>query len=87
MFELHHLSAGEQLEWLRRGEISPRELADHYLDRIARLDAGLGAFATVTTVEARDRADATLWRLACRIAVYGVALNATLTHLENRLEG
>lgn len=31
--------------------------------------------------------DATLWRLACRIAVYGVALNATLTHLENRLEG
>ena len=31
--------------------------------------------------------DATLWRLACRIAVYGVALNATLTHLENRLDG
>jgi hypothetical protein len=31
--------------------------------------------------------DATLWRLACRIAVYGVALNATLTHLEDRLEG
>ena len=60
MFELHHLSAGEQLEWLRRGEISPRELADHYLDRIARLDAGLGAFATVTTVEARERAAAVL---------------------------
>lgn len=31
--------------------------------------------------------DATLWRLACRIAVYGVALDATLTHLENRLNG
>jgi hypothetical protein len=31
--------------------------------------------------------DATLWRLACRIAVYGVALDATLTHLENRLRG
>jgi hypothetical protein len=31
--------------------------------------------------------DATLWRLACRIAVYGVALNATLTHLEDRLNG
>lgn len=29
--------------------------------------------------------DATLWRLACRIAVYGVALDATLTHLEARL--
>ncbi|MCR3749407.1 hypothetical protein [Lentzea californiensis] len=31
--------------------------------------------------------DATLWRLACRIAVYGVALEATLTHLEDRLSG
>jgi len=31
--------------------------------------------------------DATLWRLACRIAVYGVALDATLTHLQNRLNG
>lgn len=31
--------------------------------------------------------EATLWRLACRIAVYGVALEATLTHLENRLDG
>lgn len=31
--------------------------------------------------------DGTLWRLACRIAVYGVALDATLTHLEQRLDG
>ena len=31
--------------------------------------------------------DATFRRLTCRIAVYGVALNATLTHLENRLNG
>ncbi|GGU48448.1 hypothetical protein [Lentzea flava] len=31
--------------------------------------------------------DVTFQRLTCRIAVYGVALNATLTHLENRLEG
>lgn len=31
--------------------------------------------------------DATFRRLACRIAVYGVALRATLTHLENRLNG
>jgi len=31
--------------------------------------------------------DATFRRLACRIAVYGVALEATLTHLENRLNG
>ncbi|WP_434449929.1 hypothetical protein [Lentzea sp. E54] len=31
--------------------------------------------------------DVTLWRLACRIAVYGVALDATLTHLQQRLNG
>lgn len=31
--------------------------------------------------------EATFRRLACRIAVYGVALEATLTHLENRLNG
>jgi hypothetical protein len=31
--------------------------------------------------------DVTFRRLACRIAVYGVALDATLTHLEERLDG
>jgi hypothetical protein len=31
--------------------------------------------------------DVTFQRLTCRIAVYGVALDATLTHLENRLKG
>ncbi|WP_394613568.1 hypothetical protein JNUCC0626_27010 [Lentzea sp. JNUCC 0626] len=31
--------------------------------------------------------DATLWRLACRIAVYGVALNTTLDHIRARLNG
>ncbi len=58
MFELHHLTANEQLDWLRRGEVSPRELTDHYLERIARLDAGLGAFATVTAAQAQARAAA-----------------------------
>lgn len=58
MFELHHLTAGEQLDWVRRGEVTPRELTDHYLDRIARLDDGLGAFVTVTAAEARTRAAA-----------------------------
>jgi amidase len=71
MFELHHLTASDQLDWLRRGEITPRELTDHYLARIERLDGGLGAFATVTPDAARARADAvadlpralTLWGL------------------------
>jgi amidase len=54
--ELHHLTALEQLDRLRRGELSPVELAEHYLDRIDRLDAGLGAFATVTRDAALARA-------------------------------
>jgi amidase len=58
VFELHHLTALEQLDWLRRGEVSPRELTEHYLGRIARLDPELGAFATVTPERARERADA-----------------------------
>ncbi|HWR85833.1 MAG TPA: amidase, partial [Rhodoglobus sp.] len=58
MFELHHLTASEQLDWLRRGEVTPRELTEHYLARIERLDAGLGAFATVTPDAALARADA-----------------------------
>lgn len=58
MFELHHLTALEQLDRLRRGQISPRELTEHYLARIERLDPGLGAFVTVTPDRARERADA-----------------------------
>ena len=69
MFELHHLSAVEQLDWLRRGEVTPEELAEHYLARIARLDGELGAFVTVTPERALERARsirdsshaATLW--------------------------
>jgi amidase len=56
MFELHHLTALEQLDWLRRGEVSPTELATHYLDRIDRLDGELGAFTTVTRDAALERA-------------------------------
>src|SRR5690554_6030045 len=58
MFELHHLTAQEQWDWLHRGEITPRELAEHYLERIARLDGELGAFVTVTPEAALKRADA-----------------------------
>lgn len=54
--ELHDLTALEQLDRLRRGEISPTELASHYLERIERLDAGLGAFTTVTRDAALARA-------------------------------
>ncbi|MFJ4219139.1 amidase [Curtobacterium luteum] len=63
MFELHHLSAQDLWDWIRRGEVTAREAVDHYLARIARLDPagadgpGLGAFVTVTAESARDRAD------------------------------
>jgi amidase len=72
VFELHHLTAQEQWDWLQRGEVTPVELAEHYLERIERLDAGLGAFVTVTPNAALERArtlaetvprTATLWGL------------------------
>ncbi len=57
MFELHHLSAQDQWDWLQRGEITPVELTRHYLERIERLDGGLGAFVTVTEEAAIVRAE------------------------------
>lgn len=56
MTELHHLTAIDQLDRMRRGGLSPAELALHYLDRIARLDGELGAFTTVTSAASLERA-------------------------------
>lgn len=56
MEDLHHLAAQEQWTLLQRGEFTPLELANHYLERIERLDTGLGAFVTVTADAARHRA-------------------------------
>ncbi|MFI6478925.1 amidase [Nonomuraea sp. NPDC050663] len=52
MAYIHDLTAIEQAEAVRRREISPVEIAEHYLDRIERLDPQVGAYVTV----ARDRA-------------------------------
>lgn len=63
MGEWHDLSAGAQLEMLRAHDLSARELTEHYLARIERLDHELGAFLTMTTqvaLEEADRADALL---------------------------
>lgn len=46
--DLHRLSAAAQLSALRAGEVSSRELTEHYLERIEKLDGELGAFVTVT---------------------------------------
>jgi amidase len=72
MFELHHLSAQEQLDWLRRGEISPTELVTHYLERIEH-HADLGAFVTVTPHAALERA-AAVDSLSRASALWGLPL-------------
>jgi len=53
--ELHDLTAVEQGELIRKGEISPVELTDHYLERASRLD-DVGAFVVLTEDLARQRA-------------------------------
>jgi len=54
--QLHDLTALEQAAAVRTKDVSPTELVDHALDRIALLDAGLGAFITVTPERAREAA-------------------------------
>jgi amidase len=54
--ELHDLSALEQGVAIRAREVSSLELLDHYLARVERLDAELGAFVTVTAERARAAA-------------------------------
>src|SRR4051794_36295363 len=56
MPELHDLTALEQGDLVRRREVSPLELAEHYLERAGR-DA-VGAFVTLTPEPARARARA-----------------------------
>lgn len=55
---LHHLTALEQGAAVARGEVSPVELADHYLSRIGRLSDEVGAYVTVTADLAREQAHA-----------------------------
>ncbi len=57
-FALHHLTAQEQWDWIRRGEATATGLVEHCLGRIAALDGRLGAFARVDADRARIRAAA-----------------------------
>jgi amidase len=57
MADLHDLTALEQGELIRKGEVSSLELTEHYNDRIRRLD-DVGAFVTPTPEQARERAAA-----------------------------
>jgi amidase len=56
MAEIHDLTALEQAAVLRAGELSPVEVVDHYLARVARLSDAVGAFVTVTDDLARKQA-------------------------------
>ena len=53
MSELHDLTALEQGAAIKAGEVSSRELVDHYLERAGRLGESLGAFVTITADRAR----------------------------------
>ncbi|PRX96211.1 amidase [Allonocardiopsis opalescens] len=56
MPQIHDLTAIELSAAMRAGELSPVDVTEHYLERIDRLDARLGAFVTVTPDLAREQA-------------------------------
>ncbi len=56
MTELHEYTALELHQLLQRREVTPVEVAAHFLGRIERLDPAIGAFAAVTPDAALERA-------------------------------
>jgi amidase len=62
--ELAFSGAARQAELVRQKEVSPRELVQLYLDRIARLDGQLNAFRTVIGERALAEAEQAEARLA-----------------------
>jgi amidase len=57
MGAIHDLSAVELGAAIRAGDLAVAEVVEHYLTRIGRLDAELGAFVTVTPALARTAAE------------------------------
>jgi aspartyl-tRNA(Asn)/glutamyl-tRNA(Gln) amidotransferase subunit A len=58
MTDLHRLSIREMTEGLKSAQFSSRELTQHYLDRIAKLDDLVKSYVTVTPEQALAQADA-----------------------------
>ena len=56
MAALHDLSALDQAAAVRRRDVSPSELVEHYLDRMATWSDTVGAYVTVTAELAREQA-------------------------------
>ena len=61
---MHEATIAQLSQALQERRVSSRELTEHFLNRIARLDADLNAFVTVTQDEALSQADAADARLA-----------------------
>jgi amidase len=72
MADLFELTALDHWRALQRGDISPVELTEHYLDRIDRLNPGLGAFVTVTAEAAVERARFVETRVAKTAPLWGL---------------
>ena len=58
MTDLHRLSIREMAEGLKSIQFSSRELTQHYLDRIAKIDQQVKSYVTVTPEQALIQADA-----------------------------
>ncbi len=58
MNALHTLSATALVSQMKGGDVSVREVTEHFLDRIARHNDALNAFTYVSTRRSRRRADA-----------------------------
>lgn len=58
MTDLHRLSIREMTEGLKSSQFSSRELTQHYLDRIAKIDSRVNSYVTVTAELALAEAQA-----------------------------
>jgi amidase len=71
---LHEYTALELHQLLQRRELAPVEVAEHYLERIERLDSDIGAFAVVTPEAARERAQFVAERVPTAAPLWGMPL-------------
>lgn len=74
MSELYERTALELHQMLQRGEVSPSEATQHYLDRSARLNPVIGAFATITADAASRRAQHVAHAVPTAAPLWGMPL-------------
>ncbi len=78
MTDLHHLSIAKLSEGLQTGQFSSRELTQHYLNRIAKLDTQVNCFVTVTAEQVLAEAD--LADQARKAGTAGILTGIPLAH-------